>query len=74
MRQPPDITPEDIRATYQAIAAYLRRTPVVEVEGDALGVAGVDAMVLKLEQLPPGERVAIVISGANTAAGEVDGD
>src|SRR5262249_61593036 len=41
---------KDIEATYERIGPYVRRTPVVEVDGADLGLPGI-ALVLKLEQL-----------------------
>lgn len=45
------ISPAQIRATHQTIAAHIRRTPIVEVDAADFGVAGVPPLVLKLELL-----------------------
>jgi threonine dehydratase len=44
------IGPEEIAATWRTIRRHVRRTPVIEVDGKDLGLAGVD-LVLKLELL-----------------------
>jgi threonine dehydratase len=52
--QPPRHSPNeaDIRRTYQIIRPYVRRTPVLEVSGDALAIPDSKSpVVLKLEQL-----------------------
>jgi threonine dehydratase len=46
----PKIDRESITATYEVIHPYIRRTPVVEVEGADFGVDGV-RLFLKLELL-----------------------
>lgn len=47
---PSAVDPEGIARTYQTIRPYIRRTPVVEVEGADFGLDGVE-LVLKLELL-----------------------
>jgi threonine dehydratase len=44
------ISPDDIRATYAAIAPHIRRTPIIEVDGSDFGILG-EQLVLKLESL-----------------------
>jgi threonine dehydratase len=44
------ITRQDIARTYEQIRPYIRRTPVIEIEGADFGLAG-SQMVLKLEFL-----------------------
>jgi threonine dehydratase len=46
----PSIHPQTIAATYKTILPYIRRTPVVEVDGADFGFEGV-TLVLKLELL-----------------------
>src|SRR5450432_4190044 len=46
----PAVTPSAITRTYSIIRPYIRRTPVVEVDGTDFGLAGV-ALTLKLELL-----------------------
>lgn len=66
------ITHEDIRPAYGTIGPYLRRTPVVQL--DLTG-----PVTLKLEQLQCAgsfqgpRRVAVIISGANMTASQLDG-
>ena len=48
-----DPTPARIAAAAEAIAPYVRRTPVIEVDGGELGVPGV-RLVFKLEHLQVG--------------------
>jgi len=45
----PDIAPDDIAAAHRLIAPHVRRTPVIEIAGSELGVAG--RLALKLELL-----------------------
>lgn len=47
---PTTVDPEGIARTYQKIRPYIRRTPVVEVDGADFGLDGV-SLVLKLELL-----------------------
>lgn len=44
------VSPEDIRSAYRAIASYIRRTPVIEVDGADFGVSA-GSVILKLESL-----------------------
>ena len=44
------VAPESIRATYALIRPYIRRTPILEVDGADFGIPGVQ-VVLKLELL-----------------------
>src|SRR5256884_2818322 len=44
------ITREDIESTYQRIQPFIRRTPVLEIAGDDLGLPGI-ALIVKLELL-----------------------
>jgi threonine dehydratase len=44
------ISAEQIRATYSVIAPHIRRTPVIEVDGDDFGIS-IPRLLLKLESL-----------------------
>jgi threonine dehydratase len=50
VRPSPNIDRESIVSTYATIRPYIRRTPVIEVEGSDFGLDGV-RLALKLEQL-----------------------
>lgn len=71
------ISRDEIRGTYDTIRPWIRRTPVMRVDLGDLDPApaasvGIAALLAGAYKPAPGEHVAVVISGANMSAAQLD--
>ncbi len=70
------ITREDIHRAYDTIGPYLHRTPVVQtarIAAEPAASVGVAALLTGACKPAPGERLAVIISGANMSPSPLDG-